>query len=215
MEVTYKPWLRPILTRAGLKNIFFDPSSWSLIAANVLTIVIALREQWSLANLMWIYWAQSLIIGFFQFFKILDLKEFTTENFKINNRLVGATQAIKVYVAFFFAFHYGFFHLIYFLFLAQGFFFQRLSQNAVSYLVIIGAFFLNHLFSYFNNRKIDQKQVKNIGQMMFYPYARIIPMHVTIIFGKLLLGQLPLLLFLALKTLADAVMHSSEHTSQS
>jgi hypothetical protein len=44
---------------------------------------------------------------------------------------------------------------------------------------------------------------------MFYPYARIIPMHLTISFGSLSGDALPL--FLVLKTFADATMHIVEH----
>jgi len=45
---------------------------------------------------------------------------------------------------------------------------------------------------------------------MFFPYARIIPMHLTIIFG-MLLGKGAIVLFLTLKTLADMIMHVLEH----
>lgn len=69
-------------------------------------------------------------------------------------------------------------------------------------------FFINHLFSYFYNRPKDTKK-QNIGSLMFYPYARIIPMHLTIIFGSSFGGALPL--FLVLKTFADAIMHVVEH----
>lgn len=44
---------------------------------------------------------------------------------------------------------------------------------------------------------------------MFYPYARIIPMHLTIIFGPAFNLSLPL--FLLLKTIADVIMHSVEY----
>lgn len=69
-------------------------------------------------------------------------------------------------------------------------------------------FFLNHLFSYLYNRPKDTKK-QNIGSLMFYPYARIIPMHLTIIFGPACNLSLPL--FLLLKTIADVIMHSVEH----
>jgi hypothetical protein len=47
---------------------------------------------------------------------------------------------------------------------------------------------------------------------MFLPYVRILPMHLTIVFGGLLFGgTLALLLFGVLKTAADAAMHSLEH----
>jgi hypothetical protein len=47
--------------------------------------------------------------------------------------------------------------------------------------------------------------------MMFFPYARVIPMHFTIIFGASDWGQKqPLALFLFLKLLADVIMHIIE-----
>jgi hypothetical protein len=44
---------------------------------------------------------------------------------------------------------------------------------------------------------------------MFYPYARVIPMHLTLTLGFFISS--PLLFFLLLKTLADAIMHVVEH----
>ena len=48
---------------------------------------------------------------------------------------------------------------------------------------------------------------------MALPYARIIPMHLTLIFGSLLAIQSAreLVLFLSLKTLADLSMHMVKH----
>lgn len=47
---------------------------------------------------------------------------------------------------------------------------------------------------------------------MFLPYARVIPMHLTIIFG---FGfgshSFALIIFLILKTVADWIMHEFEH----
>ena len=47
---------------------------------------------------------------------------------------------------------------------------------------------------------------------MFFPYARIVPMHITIVIGgAFLANQAALFMFLALKTIADIAMHVSEH----
>lgn len=51
--------------------------------------------------------------------------------------------------------------------------------------------------------------------MMFFPYARIIPMHLTIIFGGMLsewtfAAKTTLALFMLLKTFADVIMHVVE-----
>jgi hypothetical protein len=48
---------------------------------------------------------------------------------------------------------------------------------------------------------------------MFYPYVRIIPMHIMIVLGSRFLGDntLALVMFLLLKTAADVAMHIIEH----
>lgn len=54
---------------------------------------------------------------------------------------------------------------------------------------------------------------------MLFPYARIIPMHLTIMFGGVLasvgnFSHIVLLFFMLLKTIADLAMHSLEHAEQ-
>lgn len=49
-----------------------------------------------------------------------------------------------------------------------------------------------------------------LGTLMFYPYLRIIPMHLTIIFGSMM-GEGKVVLFMILKTVSDAAMHMVEH----
>ena len=188
-----------------------DPSAWSLLAANLIAIALALWERWNLAPLMWIYWGQSCIIGWFNFARILSLKEFSTENFRINNRPAAPTRGTQLFTAFFFLFHYGMFHLGYFIFMQK----QRPlpSVDHVPVLICIGVFFVNHLFSFQHNLEGDRRQKRNIGKLMFFPYARIIPMHLTIILGaEVARGPSVLLLFLVLKTVADLVMHGVEHS---
>ncbi len=192
-------------------NSFIDPSILLLLVANLVTIFLAVSEGWSILIVMWIYWFQSIIIGFFNFIRILQLKEFSTEGFRINNRPVLPTEATKIYTAFFFLFHYGFFHFGYAIFLSgKGTGHIILEANQMNYVYFIAIlFFVNHLISYiFNNPRDSKKQ--NIGTLMFYPYARIIPMHLTIIFAGFS-SQMAMVFFLFLKTVADVIMHIVEH----
>lgn len=46
---------------------------------------------------------------------------------------------------------------------------------------------------------------------MFTPYARIVPMHLIVMVGTLMGGELLLVLFLVLKTLVDLAMHVAKH----
>jgi hypothetical protein len=194
------------------KTFFFkageDISAWSLLAANLITITIAVRFHWNLLELMWLYWAQSVIIGVFNYVRI---------------KRCGPDPADT---ANFFALHYGFFHFIYAIFLlaftAEG---KILTNNGdpvqwPSVLLLTLVFLLNHAFSFFYNQERDASK-ETPDRLMFFPYARIFPMHLTLIFGGLFTEFFPnlsqvipmgLLFFLGLKTLADLTMHWIEHS---
>ncbi len=198
---------------AKSKNLLKDPSLLFLLFTNLITIYIAVRENWDLSTLMWVYWVQSVIIGFFNFVRIYQLKDFSTENFTINDRPVKSTEEARNFVAVFFVLHYGLFHLVYLLFLIVGpytsVFMLNSSPVDFKYVGIASLiFFFNHLYSYFHNKPLDNKK-QNIGAIMFYPYARILPMHFVFIFGAAVGVAVPF--FLALKTLADCIMHVYEH----
>jgi len=202
------------LNRNRKRNFYLDLSLWALIVSNLVVIIWALIEEWSLAIVMWVYWSQSVTIGILWFFKILTLKEFSTKGFKINNRSVEPTAGTKIQTAVFFLVHYGFFHLIYSVFLGAMF----KDVKLVPIFLMAGVFFVYQCFSFFYNRKWEDKQKPNIGTMMFFPYARIVPMHITIIAGGALQkaaggtfpANAPLLIFMLLKTLADVIMHVVE-----
>lgn len=181
----------------------------SLFISNILVIFLAIIQKWDTATILWVYWMQSVIIGFFQFLRILSLKKFSTDNFTINNHSVLPTSNTKIFTSFFFAFHYGFFHFIYAIFLFSIF---KSSQPLDFKYFFIGGFifFLNHLYSFYYNKIADEQKTQNIGQLMFYPYARIIPMHLIIIFGAIL-GHFTLIIFLFLKTFTDLAMHIIKH----
>ena len=197
-------------TSTNIKKItrfYSDPSFWALIASNLIVITWALLEGWSLAILMWVYWSQSAIIGIFWFVKILVLKDFSTKDFKINGQPVDPTKATKIQTAVFFLFHYGFFHVVYSIFLKVEFKFVPTFQL----LMAASVFFIYQCYSFFYSRKWETKGKPNIGTMIFFPYARIIPMHITLFIAFSEWGQQRVLaLFLFLKMLADVIMHVVE-----
>ena len=196
------------------KNFFSDASTWSLVISNLIMIIFALVERWNILTIMWIYWIQSVIIGFSNFIRILMLKDFSTKGISINGKPVEPTKKFKFYTAFFFLGHYGFFHLGYAIFLFSDVF-RGVSSSTIdcSYIFLTSViFFGNHIFSLFYNRERDRKK-QNIGRMMFFPYARILPMHLTLIFGYFLGGG-AIVLFLLLKTCADVIMHRIEHSEK-
>jgi len=199
-----------------------DQSAWVLLGSNLITIFLALTQQWNLVSLMLLFWIQSSIIGFFTVLKMLSLKSFSTKGFSSNGVQVPEKDSAKIGTAVFFSLHYGFFHFVYLLFLLVFMWgsYATVSKDFTWILVAGIIFFFNHLFSFVYNKKDLENQKPNLGQMMFTPYARIIPMHLTIIFGGIFFfdgsgGSNPgvLLLFLGLKTAGDLLMHFSEHHS--
>ena len=142
----------------------------------------------------------------------MDLKEFTTKGFKINNKPVEPTRKTQIQTAAFFAVHYGFFHLVYMIFLIiDGA--SIAGANTLFVFLCLGVFALNHFFSYRHNKEEEMQRKPNIGTIMFLPYARILPMHGIILFGGFLGGGSTaiLILFLGLKLIADVIMHIWEH----
>lgn len=202
------------------KNFLADPSLWLLFFSNGITIFFALTEHWSLATVLWIYWFQSVTIGFFNVIRILELKNFSTKGFQINGKEALPTTGTKIYTAFFFLFHFGLFHLVYLGFMLAnttafsfGSLYQKMPAASLPFtniLLAAGIFFINHLFSYLYHRSSGTPKKQNIGSLMFYPYLRIVPMHFTLILGAIFSNALPF--FLLLKTFSDALMHVVEHT---
>ncbi len=76
----------------------------------------------------------------------------------------------------------------------------------IGFLLCSPAFAFNHLFSYRYHRALDQA-----GTLMFTPYIRIVPMHLSIVLGESLAGSVNILLFGVLKTIADTLTHVVEH----
>jgi hypothetical protein len=204
-----------------------DYSGIGILVSNLLVIVLAVVEGWSLGSMMVIYWVQSVIIGIFHVFRMLLLRSFCTEGFTSNGQRVPEDAKGKRGTAVFFAIHYGFFHLIYGFFLivgaatgigdgetpapepAQG---AGWFDGPVWFVISILGFVVGHGYSFYQNVKADLENRPNLGVMMFLPYARILPMHLTIVLGGMAGASLAsMLLFSGLKTAADYLMHIVEH----
>ncbi len=126
--------------------------------------------------------------------------------------------------AFFFMFHYGFFHFGYAMFLFVFSMGSLIPKNPfqppdVIGVIFIGAlFFINHTYSFVKTYIREKKQIDTSTQQIFTePYKRIIPMHLSIIatgffimftrFAETLL----IVFFLLLKTALDLYSHTRQH----
>lgn len=203
-----KQFAAPRTAEQGAAPVAADGSVWALIATNVFVLVIAIASGWRLIDMMLVFWIQSVIIGISYVARIASLDRFSTENFYINDKPVDPTPETKRFTAGFFAVHYGFFHLGYAIFLLSGEYGD--PQLNWDLIVCAVAFAVNHAYSYRYHRDVDESGTPNIGTMMFTPYARIVPMHLTIVFGVTATSG-GVLFFGVLKSIADVVMHQVEH----
>src|SRR5262245_18553123 len=62
-----------------LRPHLLDISLWTLVLGNLFSIYVALVQRWPLGEILWIYWAQSVIIGISNYIRMMSLKDFTTE----------------------------------------------------------------------------------------------------------------------------------------
>jgi hypothetical protein len=223
--------LPPALSRVLPGKDTTDSSLAALLVANIITIVLAVLENWDLATVLFIYWAQSIIIGLFAVITILSADSATLAA-EMNRSATESpakkpawnTRGIMLYkgvMAGFFCLHYGLFHWGYFAFIVEGSLFGPVNFAAGGVWAACGIFFCNHLYSFLYNRGKERQDVQSLNAAFFRPYNRIIPMHLTIIFGSivvLILGLLGittvlpvLVLFLVLKTYLDVRMHVRKH----
>ena len=192
-----------------------DYSLAALVATNLFALAVAWYTGMSLRDMMFVYWIQSVVIGVCSAIRIRKLHAFTSGGLLMNDQPVPETPAGKRQVASFFGLHYGIFHSMYLTFIVSSDKHYALGELGTwwGYALITLSFIVTHAFSLRRNLESDISGRPNIATLMALPYARILPMHLTIVFGAKLGGTLPFafLLFGGLKILADCIMHVATH----
>jgi len=149
-------------------------STRNLVLSNVLTAVAALVLHWPLETMLWPYWIQSVIIGWYSRKRMLALTHFSTEGLTSYGQPVEATKEGARSTANFFALHYGFFHLAYLMFLCQGLA-HVTAWDGLTFAGLAVSFFMSHGSSYRQNIAADLRGRSNLGVLLFLQYLRITP----------------------------------------
>jgi hypothetical protein len=202
----------------------------ALLAANLVTIVLAIVENWDPATVIFIYWTQSVIIGIFAVIALLsaDTADLAADMGRLQAEEGGSpvvgerhVRFYKAAIAGFFALHYGLFHWGYYEFIVEGGIFGPVDFSNTGIWVSCGLFFLNHLYSYVYFRGSERQGAEFMTGQFIRPYNRIIPMHMTIIFGSIIVVILEMLgfttvmpvlvIFLIIKTRSDIMTHLMKH----
>ena len=184
-----------------LQRIIKDPGFWFLLLMNGYLIYYYQQQPGEFNTIVWIYWLQSVLIGLFNFFDLLSVKNPDATSMSINSQPV--TKSSMGCAAWFFLLHYGLFHFVYAIFLLVG---KSSGVNGKLLLITAGIFVAESTIQFIRKRSTLQSEKVNVGKLFFMPYLRIVPMHLMILVPSFL-GITASVLFLVLKTAADAGMY--------
>lgn len=183
-------------------------SAVALVIANLVPIAGVMFFDWSVGDVMLLYWGESAIIGIFNV-----------------ARMFVVDRTATLFLGPFFVGHFGGFMIGHLLFI-YGFMVEggdpgsSLLQVAGDFVVLLPAFvalFASHGLSFVINF-LGRREYRNLKarDLMTAPYRRIIVMHLTLIFGGFLVMMLEspvpaLILMIGLKVIVDVRTHLAEH----
>jgi hypothetical protein len=207
--------------KAARKNKWerlFSFSALSLIAANLFPLFGALFLDWSVFLIIFLFWTENLVIGFFNIFKLIFAQG------------EGRQIARKISIIPFFLIHYGGFCAGHGVFVISVFgrwanadlknfhnFIQDIFiDEKAAYAV--AALFVSHGLSFIYNYILKGERKKaTIHKLMTAPYSRIFILHLTLILGAFLVTLLKtpeagLALLILLKIGFDLSAHLKERS---
>lgn len=187
------------------------PPVLAVLVINLIPAFCVLFFGWSALALLLLYWAENVVLGVINVFKMTVIS--------LTSGVANA--AMGLFIVPFFIFHYGAFcagHGLFTVALTGGALeggdpFDALRQiwadrwNYVGPLLALSAF---HLAAFVQWLRSDARRTAALHSQMGEPYGRIIVMHITILFGGVLvvmLGQpaAAVALLAVLKTLFETV----------
>jgi len=186
-------------------------SSIALVVANLIPLWGVLYRGWDVFLLVFLYWAENLVVGFFNLLRMAAAHDKPSD------------KQGKVFLLFFFPFHYGMFCLVHGVFVFTMFGatggigpLARLQHSGSYLLIAFAGLFISHAVSYvFNFLGQGEYQRVSAQELMMRPYGRIVVLHLTIIFGGMLVMTtgtpvMGLLFLLGIKTVLDLIAHWKE-----
>jgi hypothetical protein len=202
-----------------LRHIWTDLSAWTLLLTNSITITFAFVQHWAFSTIIWVYWCQSLIIGFFAFLRAISLTDISYHGVeRIQPRF---SLRLKLRTGIIFLVHFTVVQGCLTLVLA-AFLGPVTNQNGIILLSSSLLFFCNHLFSYVYNKGRERVVRKNIGVQVLRPYIRLLPLFAAFLFVGMIIASFFLigdeqlvpvayLVLFVFKTGADVIAHTVEH----
>jgi hypothetical protein len=185
----------------------------SLILVNLLPLAGVLFLGWQLFSVMFLYWSESAIIGFFNIFKMMQAEGQTRVNIELNDKPIERWS--RPGVIGFFILHYSIFMVVHLMFIFALFKPARINPQQIALVFVF--LFVSHGLSYLYNF-IGKKEYQRISlsQLFVQPYGRIVLMHLTILGGGFAVKSLgepliALVIMIIIKIIIDLYAHLKEH----
>jgi hypothetical protein len=183
-----------------------------LLLNNIVPVVGLFFYGWRIFDVLFFFWIEIVIIGFFNIIKILSSRKDEKLPFRYNqvgNHLLTSQLQVKVASVLIFVAWYGMYLGFFLLILnkVSGRFFDS------SLLVFALSPLISHSISFFLNYILKKEFINTSPwEQIFKPFWRTIPI-VTILALFSIFGQfVTLLVFLFIKTVGDYHVHTNEHT---
>lgn len=193
------------------------PSVIALVLANAFPIIGVLFLGWTVFPLLLFYWLENVVVGGYTVLKMASA-----------HPADPIYWAGKLFMIPFFIVHFGGFTYVHGIFVV-ALFGPKLGGDAFDLLHAVPAaitanqlgwgvlgLVASHGFSFFwNYLRNGEYQRASLQQLMRAPYARVIVLHMTVLFGGwvvMLLGSPlgALIILVAIKTVVDVKAHSAE-----
>mgnify|MGYP001558622661 CR=1 FL=1 len=205
-------------SKKAFKSSIRDVSAWILILSNIWVGFLLIWKGLPITNLLWVYIAQSVIIGIFWFIKF-----YLFANSEVSRKRVGID-----YIFPYFLVHVLYAAAIFGIMKYASAFSESFTKVDYYYILSgIGIFAVNHLISFFINYNKDKRKMQKLDKIRLVsaPYIRVIPIHFLILFNFLVIAPLfyiiktlagvsniiLVIIFILLKTYVDILMHAKEH----
>jgi len=210
----------------------------ALILANLVPLAGVLWFGWDVWGILIIYWLENGIVGLFNVLKMrkaegpedgspmeaADTRR-RLSGYRINGRPPSGTD--KAALIPFFVMHYGIFWVVHgiFVLLLPTFAFTGAdgapdfgtTLNPLAILFVLVGLFISHGVSYRLNYIGRGEYLRTtVAQQMFAPYGRLVVLHLTIIFGAVLIGMTgapaaAIVVLVLVKIVLDLGLHLAEH----
>jgi hypothetical protein len=185
----------------------------SLLLSNLLPIFGVLFFRWNASEMLFIYWTETIVIGFYNILKMVAAKKPAKETTEINGVVQKAMS--KTQTILFFILHFGIFSAC-----MGAVLFQSAIKNLVFDLALyfsLISMFVSHGVSYvLNYLGKKEYESKSTDDLFWAPYSRIILIIMTVWLSTGIAfffdqSVVTLITMVLLKTAADLFSHMFEH----